>query len=156
MTEEKPKPHTVTVNPNTQVVHTEAGDLHITQHPAKKGKKPKITVLLETDDLVRDQARGFVNFLREHAVVGLAVGFIIGQQAQGLIKQLVDSFITPMLSVWFGENLANKKFTVGGMHAVDFTWGKFIYSFINFIFVLLFIYVIIKLFKLDKLDKPKQ
>ena len=31
-----------------------------------------------TDEVVRDQVNGFVGFIREHAIVGLAVGFIIG------------------------------------------------------------------------------
>jgi large-conductance mechanosensitive channel len=153
MTQKKTAPVTPA---ETQVVHTQAGDLHITQHAAPKGRKPKITVLLEQpDDVIRNQVGGFVNFLREHAVVGLAVGFIIGQQAQGLIKQLVDSFVTPLLSVWFGSNLKDKKFFIGGVHPEGVTWGMFVYTFINFLFVLLFIYVIIRLFNLDKLDKPK-
>jgi len=44
------------------------------------------TILDEPDELVRRQFGGFVNFIREKAVVGLAVGFVIGQQAQGFIN----------------------------------------------------------------------
>ncbi|MFA5004311.1 MAG: MscL family protein [Candidatus Saccharimonadales bacterium] len=141
----------------TSVVHTESGDVRITQPAGHKGRKPRVTVLLEPDDLVREQAAGFISFLREHAVVGLAVGFIIGLQAQTLMKQLLDSFITPLLDVWLGKDLINHQFIVGsGSNAVAFTWGKFVYALVNFSFVLLFIYVIIRLFKLDKLDKPKK
>lgn len=62
-------------------------------------KKPVIaTILDEPDEAVKRQVDGFVTFLREKAVVGLAVGFIIGQQAQGLIKQLVDSFSKPIFT----------------------------------------------------------
>lgn len=117
----------------------------------------KAKVLLdEPDEIVLKRLEGFVYFLREKAVVGLAVGFIIGQQAQGLIKQLVDSFITPFLNVLVGSNLAERKFTiVPGDNSTLVTWGKFVYVAINFIFVILAIYIIIKIFKLDKLDLPK-
>lgn len=139
----------------TQVVEGKDGSIKITQ-PRGSRKRSHVTVLLEPDDLVREQAVGFINFLREHAVVGLAVGFIIGLQAQTLMKQLVDSFITPLLNLWLGD-VMSKQFTVSsGSGTVAFTWGKFIYSVVTFLFVLLFVYVIIKALKLDKLDKPKE
>lgn len=141
----------------TQVVQTKDGEIKITQ--PKDGKKHQnITVLLgQPDDLVREQVGGFVNFLRERAVVGLAVGFIIGLQAQTLVKQLVDSFVTPLLNFWFGKDLADKQITLhNGTAPVPLTWGKFLYSFISFLFVVLFVYVVIKLFRLDKIDKPKK
>lgn len=131
--------------------------MHITRTPGKGGHKAKVTVLLEQpDNIVRGQVGGFINFLREHAVVGLAVGFIIGQQAQALIKQLVDSFVTPFINLWVGQGLMNRKISFyGDQSTIDFTWGKFLYALINFLFVLLFIYVIIKVLRLDRLDKPK-
>jgi large conductance mechanosensitive channel protein len=143
MTETKPASE-------THVMQTKDDTVKITQPTGRKHKG--ITVILDSDDVIREQAGGFVNFLREHAVVGLAVGFIIGQQAQAVVKQMVDSFVTPLLSVWIGENLMEKQFMIG--HAA-FTWGKLVYTLINFLFVIFFIYVIIKLFNLDKLDKPK-
>jgi large conductance mechanosensitive channel protein len=101
-------------------------------------------------------ASGFVNFLREQAVVGLAVGFIIGTQAQGLVKQLVASFIDPLFTLFFGQQITSKTFAIT-FHdrTATFAWGTFIYAFINFVFVLLAIYLVIKFFNLDKLDKPK-
>jgi large conductance mechanosensitive channel len=117
-------------------------------------------MMVEPDDLVREQARGFLHFLRDYAVVGLAVGFIIGQQAQFLIKQLIDSFVTPLLNVIIGESVQNKSVTISsGDHSGEITWGKFVYVLFNFIFVMIFIYIVVKLLKLDKLkdaDKKKK
>ena len=114
---------------------------------------PHITVLLDhPEDAVREQVGGFVNFLREKAVVGLAVGFIVGQQAQAVVKQLVDSFINPPLNLIVGSRLQERAMHLGKEKV---TWGKFTYVLINFLFVLLAIYVIVKLLKLDKLDLPK-
>ena len=89
--------------------------MHITRTPGKGNRKAKVTVLLEQpDNIVRGQVGSFINFLREHAVVGLAVGFIIGQQAQALIKQLVDSFVTPFINLWVGQGLMNRKISFYG------------------------------------------
>lgn len=117
-------------------------------------KRPHITVLVDehnAEELVKEQVGGFVQFLREKAVVGLAVGFIVGQQAQGLIKQLVDSFINPWLTIIVGSKLQERTATIAGE---PFAWGKFVYVCVNFLFVLLAIYLLIKLLKLDKLDAP--
>ena len=140
-------------NSETHVVQTKDGEIKITQ---PKGKKhPHVTVLLESDELVKEQVGGFVNFLRERGVVGLAVGFIIGLQAQTLMKQMVDSFLTPLLDFWF-RNLSGKQITLHTDTTVlALTWGKFVYSLITFLFVLLFVYLIVKILRLDKLDKKK-
>lgn len=125
-----------------------------TKAQAESPSHPHITVLLDDpQDAVRQQVGGFVHFLREKAVVGLAVGFIVGQQAQGLIKQLVDSFINPWLNIIVGSKLQDRHAVVAGE---TFAWGKFVYVFVNFLLVLFAIYFIIKFFKLDKLDLPKE
>lgn len=100
---------------------------------------------------------GFVSFLRENAVVGLAVGFVIGAQVQAVVKQLITSFIDPLFTLIFGQSLSQRTLTLhlNGKSA-DFAWGSFAYILIDFLFVLLAVYLIIKILKLDKLDKPKK
>jgi large conductance mechanosensitive channel len=138
----------------TKVVESADGSVHITQPKGKHNHG--VTILLESDDVLRDQVGGFANFLRDYGVVGLAVGFIIGLQAQTMMKQFVDSFLTPLLNMWLGNNLSARSFSVGsGGDMVTFAWGKFLYAFINFLFVVLVIYLLVKIFKLDKLSKPK-
>lgn len=108
---------------------------------------------LDPDDLVRVQVGGFVSFLREHAVVGVAIGFIVGLQAQTLIKQLVASFVTPFLTILVGPNLEHKSWVADSRTHVAFAWGEFVYTLADFLVVLLFVYLVVKIFKLDKLDK---
>jgi large conductance mechanosensitive channel protein len=134
----------------TQIV-TSGTTLRIeTPQSSRQSKPSTATVVVQQVNPVG----GFVNFLREHAVVGLAVGFVIGQQAQTLVKQLVASFIDPLSQVLFGKALSMRTFTIG-FHGrqVPFTWGAFAYALLNFIFVLAAIYFIVKFFQLDKLDK---
>ena len=137
-------------NHQVKVTESKDGSVKITQ---PKGVHRGVTVLLEQpDEVVRESVGGFVTFLKEKAVVGLAVGFIIGQQAQGLIKQLVDSFITPWINIIIGSELPKRATVFGGQ---QFAWGKFLYILINFIAVLVAVYAMVRIFKLDKLDtKP--
>jgi large conductance mechanosensitive channel len=122
----------------------------------KSDRKPKpnaaVVVVQEVNPV-----GGFVKFLQEYAVVGLAVGFIIGLQAQTLVKQLVSSFIDPAFQLFFGQALSKRTFTLH-LHdrAAEFGWGSFVYGLLNFLFVVAAIYIIVKFFSLDKLDKPKK
>jgi large conductance mechanosensitive channel len=124
----------------------------------KHGKHHRgVAVLLDSDEVVREQYAGFVHFLRDYAVVGLAVGFIIGQQAQTLIKQLLDSFVTPLLTVIIGQNVQTKSFSIAsGSHQATVAWGKFVYVFLDFACVMIFIYAVVKIFKFDKLLAKKK
>jgi large-conductance mechanosensitive channel len=98
---------------------------------------------------------GFFNFLREHTVVTLAVGFAIASQAQVMIKQFIASFIDPLYGLLFSEKLSAKFVTLHYRGRVQqFGWGQFTYTFLDFMFVMIAIYTILKLFNLDKLDKP--
>ena len=98
---------------------------------------------------------GFINFLKEYTVVGLAIGFVIGTQAQVLVKQLVASFIDPLFKLLVGGQLLSQRYAV--LHFRDrsavFGWGAFAYSLLSFVFVLAAIYLIVKLLRLDKLKK---
>lgn len=142
-----------------KIIHTPEGQPDKVEVKAQvKGGKMKghnVTVLLDADDVVLDQVHGFVNFLRENAIVGLAVGFVAGAQAQAVVKTLVDSFLTPALQMVFGGDLQKQQFHSNFLHGGNFGWGKLVYALINLIFVLAAVYALIKIFKLDKLQKPK-
>lgn len=100
---------------------------------------------------------GFVDFIRGHAIIGLAIGFVLGTQVQAVVKQLISSFIDPLFVLIFPGNksLSARTFTLHFEgRAANFGWGAVVFSVIDFIFIAFTVYAIIKLFKLDKLDKP--
>ena len=132
---------------------TTGSTIRIEQPKSERGKPGPATVIIQEVNPVG----GFVNFLREYAVVGLAIGFVVGLQAQGLIKQLVDSFINPAFLLLFGgERLQSRNFVLHfGEREQTFAWGMFAYVLLNFLFVLIAIYAVVKLFKLDKLKKQE-
>ena len=118
--------------------------------------KANVAVLLAPDELMREHVGGFVNFIREHAVVGLAIGFVIGTQVQTVVKQLIASFIDPLTKLFIGNTLSEAAVTVHwrGRDAA-FGWGAFVYALIDFLVIIGVIYIVVKVLKLDKLDKPK-
>ena len=116
-----------------------------------------VTATQIVNEVVGKQAvGGFVDFLREHAIVGLAVGFVLGAQVQTVVKQLITSLIDPLFKLLLpGDKvLSDRSFTLyfNGKSA-PFGWGAIAYTLLDFLFVAVAIYVIIKFFKLDKLDK---
>ena len=124
---------------------------------ADKGKKTTpVKVFVEPDDVLREQAGGFADFLKEYAVVGLAIGFIVGQQANAVVKQFVDSFVQPLLQFIFGESLTDQHATIHhGHQPITVLWGRFLYIFIEFLFVAVAVYFVIRLLRLDKLKNGR-
>ncbi len=101
---------------------------------------------------------GFVNFIREQGVVGLAVGLAIGTAAGDTVKKLVTAFIDPLVQLIVGsqQGLQSASFTVevAGRKG-EFLYGAFISSLITLIAVAFVVYAIVHFLKLDKLDKKK-
>lgn len=101
---------------------------------------------------------GFMNFVRQQGVVGLAVGLAIGTEAGVLIKQLVGSTITPLIDLLIGKGgLDGLEWTVNiGDRSGTFDVGTLIDVLIRFLAVAFVIYLVVHLLKLDRLDKKKE
>ena len=119
---------------------------------ALKEKKIAGTVIKDT------HMAGFVNFIREQGVVGMAVGLAIGTAVGDTVKKLVTAFIDPLVQLVVGsqQGLQSASFTVeiAGRKG-EFLYGAFVSSLITLIAVAFVVYAIIHFLKLDKLDKKK-
>lgn len=111
------------------------------------------------EEAVRDKIAhrphtGFMAFIRERAVVGLAIGFVIGTQVQTVVKGFIADFIDPFFKLILPGNLAlsQRSWLVYG---TEFKWGDMAYQLLDFVFIVFIIYAVMKLLKLDKLDKKK-
>lgn len=107
---------------------------------------------------VKEHLAGFMTFVREQGVVGLAVGLVLGTQVKTLVDQLVASFLNPLIGLMLpGEgSLAQKTFSLSLFgKTADFGYGAFIAVLISFLSVAAVIYFIVKGLKLDKIDKKK-
>lgn len=121
-------------------------------------KKPSVAALKEKAGAVKSHGGGFMTFIREQGVVGLAVGLAIGTAAGDTVKKLVAAFIDPLVQLIIGsqEGLQAASFTVeiAGRKG-EFLYGAFISSLITLLAVAFVVYAIIHFLKLDKLDKKK-
>ncbi len=106
---------------------------------------------------------GFLNFIREKGVVGLAVGLAIGTAATGVVTQIVGAVITPTVSLFlslFGlDGLKSLNYVAkraaDGSPLVTYAIGDLVDALIKFLAVALVIYLVVMGLKLDKLDKKK-
>lgn len=104
-------------------------------------------------------AAGFVDFIRQQGVVGLAVGLAIGAAAGASVKAIVEGFVTPLVRLIVGteSRFESAVWHVKiGTHQADFAWGAVISSLITLLATALVIYAVVHGAKLDRLDKKKQ
>lgn len=108
---------------------------------------------------MKKQLQGFMDFVREQGVVGLAIGLAIGTQAGILVKDMVGAIIDPIIGLIIGNpkglQAAQWDVTIAGRSA-SFGFGQLAYSIIVFIAVAAVIYFVIHGLKLDKIDKKKK
>lgn len=98
--------------------------------------------------------KGFLQFIREQGVVGLAVGFILGGAVSKLVAALVEDIINPILALGL-DNVANLKDAYLQVGSARILWGDFVNVFIDFLVIALVVYFGVKWLKLDKVDKKK-
>jgi len=98
--------------------------------------------------------KGFLNFIREQGVMGLAVGFILGGAISKVVTSLVTDIINPLVGILLGftTNLQDASFWLAGS---QFMWGHFIAVLIDFAILAAIIYFGVHGLGLDKIDKKK-
>ncbi len=99
--------------------------------------------------------RGFINFIREQGVVGLAVGFILGGAVSKVVSALITDIINPILGLILGlaGDLKTASFGIGSAQVM---YGDLISVLIDFIVIALVVYFGVKVIGLDRLDKKKE
>jgi len=99
--------------------------------------------------------KGFIEFIREQGVMGLAVGFILGCAVSKVVASFVTDIINPVLGVLLGAvgNLDEAYLPIG---EAKLMWGSFINTMVDFFVIALVVYFGVKILKLDRLDKKKE
>jgi len=88
----------------------------------------------------------FINEFKEFAfrgnMIDLAVGIVIGAAFTAIVNSLVDNIIMPIVSlITAGQDFGELKFKILG---VDFKYGDFIQSLVNFAVIAFALFLIIK------------
>ena len=103
----------------------------------------------------------FQRFLTKTNAIALAIGIIIGGAATKLVTALVDDLINPVVGALLGNvDLSNLKIVLGTTKAADgsvlqnaILYGSFISTLIDFVIIMAVVFVLIKIFTKDMLDK---
>jgi large conductance mechanosensitive channel protein len=104
--------------------------------------------------------QGFVDFVREQGVVGLAVGLVLGVAGKGVVDSLVNNVFNPIIGL-FGESggeLGARYVclkSIAGECTNKLGYGRLISDILSFLIVALSVYLVVHMLKLDKLDKKK-
>ncbi len=104
---------------------------------------------------MKNQLDGFMEFVRNQGVVGLAIGLVLGGAVGDLVKSFINAFINPLLGLLLNSaaGLKEASFTVAG---ASVKYGDFLNTFINFVVIAAVIYFGVKKLGLDKLDKKAE
>lgn len=98
--------------------------------------------------------RGFLDFIREQGVIGLAVGFVLGGAVSKFVTAMVVDLVNPILGLALG--------TVGDLKALSlnlgsakFMIGDFLSNLIDLVVIALVVYIFVTKLRLDRLDKKR-
>lgn len=98
--------------------------------------------------------RGFIDFVREQGVVGLAVGFVLGGAVSKIVSSLVSDIINPVVGLVMGP--AGLKAAYIQIGSARLAWGSFLSNIIDFIVIAFVVYFGVKLIGIGRLDKKKE
>jgi large conductance mechanosensitive channel len=93
---------------------------------------------------------GFMQFIREQGVVGLATGFILGGAVSKVVSALVNDIVNPVIGFALGSTEGLKAMKMGPI-----LLGDFVAVAIDFIIVAAVVYFVVKGLGLDKMDAKK-
>ena len=99
----------------------------------------------------KNSMKGFLTFIREQGVMGLAIGFILGGAVSKMVTSLVQNIIQPLLGYVIGSTEGLNSLAFGPI-----TYGQFITALIDFLLIAAVVYFIFKGLGFDKLDKKKE
>lgn len=116
----------------------------------KEGKEEKKSVVLASVSKLKDGTSGFMQFIKEQNIVGLAIGLVLGTHAGALVNSLVNNVFMPPIGILLGSTKGLRGWTIAlGDTGAEMALGAFLNDLINFIILAFVIYIVIKLLKLD-------
>ncbi|MEE9525720.1 MAG: MscL family protein [Candidatus Woesearchaeota archaeon] len=103
--------------------------------------------------MVKKHILEFRDFLREYALVGMALAFVMGAAAKDLVKSLVNDIVMPFIvPVIPGEVWQEASFTIG---SIVIKWGSFLSTLISFLVLALVVFIIAKKILKEETVKKK-
>ena len=108
--------------------------------------------------LKKTLAQEFFDFLKTFGVIGLALAFVGGQAASGLVTSLVDGIINPLIGLFLPSGnldaMSAKVTNISG-ELTEFRYGHLISSIIDFLIIALVVFIAYKQLSRFKLVDEK-
>lgn len=104
--------------------------------------------------------KGFIAFVREQGVVGVAVGLTLGLGSKSLVDSLVANILNPIIGILSGGESLGSKYvclkTVGESCTTKLGYGQFLSDLLGFVVIAAVVYFMVKVLKLDRIDKKTE
>ncbi len=85
--------------------------------------------------VLKKHTQGFVGFIKEQGVIGLAIGFMLGGAVSSVVKSLVEDIIEPIIGIFIVSSEGLKSLAIGPV-----TYGNFLTALIDFLIIAAVIY----------------
>jgi len=92
---------------------------------------------------MNDMTQGFIAFLKEYGIIGLAIAVVIGSATKDLVNEAVDGLIMPLVGIVLPAGQW-QEYTVRFMTA-DIQVGQLLAALLDFAIIALLIYAFVKL-----------
>lgn len=89
--------------------------------------------------------QGFLAFVREQGVMGLAIGFVLGGAVSKVVTSLVTDLLNPLLGLVLGSTGGLRDIAISFFGA-QLLVGSFIANLIDFLIIALVAYYIFRIF----------
>ncbi len=103
-------------------------------------------------------AQEFFDFLKTFGVIGLALAFVVGQAASGLVTSLVNDIINPLIGLFLPSGnldaMSAKVINISG-ELTEFRYGHLVSSIIDFLIIALVVFIAYKQLSRFKLVDEK-
>ena len=94
--------------------------------------------------------RGFLVFVREQGVMGLAIGFILGTAVSKVVSSFVGDILDPLLALLLGSADTLTTWTLGPVRL-----GAFLSNSGDFVIIAAVVYAIFRALGLEKIELKK-
>jgi len=85
---------------------------------------------------------GLISFLKDNAIIGMAIGVVVAQIVKDLVDSIVKGIFLPLISLVVpGGSLSQLVYVVNG---VDFNVGVVLNSLLTFLIIMTLLYVVVK------------
>ncbi|MCJ7428765.1 MAG: MscL family protein [Candidatus Nanohaloarchaeota archaeon QJJ-5] len=91
---------------------------------------------------MKDLTQGFIDFLKEYGVIGLAIAVVIGNATKDLVNSVVDSLIMPLVGILLPAG-DWQEYSVMVLSA-EIEVGNLLAAVLDFVIIALVIYAFVK------------